>query len=291
MIEMSVTMQWLRHLIERRKPQIPDVLWRNCVERLPFLQRLRNADLIRLKTMSETLLADKSVSGAADLQLTDEIAVTIAAQACLPVLNLTLDLYRDMAGMIVYPSAFIVDQSEIDEAGVLHEWREPLAGEAVQSGGAVVLSWEDVESTAWPDAGHNVVIHEFVHKIDMAGGQANGRPPFLGQYHRNIELHLWQQVFSTAYADFTKRVEALDRQLPDHFDFDEPEHAEYYDAVYATLPIDPYAARHPAEFFAVTSEAFFVQPQPLAQAYPEVYRLLAAYYRQDPLQSLPGPTA
>jgi Mlc titration factor MtfA (ptsG expression regulator) len=278
-------MQWLRHLLERRRPQIPDALWRDCLARLPFLQRLPESDLVRLKALSETLLADKSITGAADFPLTDEVAVSIAAQACLVVLNLTLDLYDDMAGIIVYPSAFIVRQREMDEAGVVHEWHEPLAGEAIQAGGAVVLSWEDVESGEWPDADHNVVIHEFAHKIDMAGGDPNGRPPFLAKFHRNLDLQLWQQVFSAAYADFTARVDSLDRQLPDDFDFDEWEHADYYDALYGSLPIDPYAAKHPAEFFAVASEAFFVKPAPLAEDYPEVYRLLAAYYRQDPLQT------
>lgn len=259
------------------------MLWRACIARLPFMRRLSASDLLRLKSLSETLLATKTVTGAGELELTDEIAVLIAAQASLLILNLTLDLYDDMAGVIVYPSAFIVPITEIDEAGVVHEWREPLSGEAVQAGGAVVLSWEDIENAHEFGAGHNVVIHEFAHKIDMAQGAANGFPPLLHDYHQDIQPRQWQQAFSNAYMDFLTRTDALDRQLPQDFNLDNPADAARYDALFATMPMDPYAAKHPAEFFAVASEAFFVQPQPLASDYPEVYDMLKRYYRQDPL--------
>jgi Mlc titration factor MtfA (ptsG expression regulator) len=276
-------MEWFNKFLHRSKPEIPDLLWRASVDRLPFLQRMPAGDLARLRSLSETVLATKTVTAAGELELTDEIAVLIAAQAGLLVLNLTTELYNDMAGIIVYPSAFIVPMSEIDEAGVVHEWREPLSGEAVHAGGAVVLSWEDIETAQNPDAAHNVVIHEFAHKIDMAQGSANGFPPFLSGYHDNLKPREWQEIFSSAYADFCVRVDALEGRLPDDFDPDNPVDAQRYDAVFATLPMDPYAATHPAEFFAVASEVFFVQPRPLAFAYPDVYRLLTGYYRQDPL--------
>jgi Mlc titration factor MtfA (ptsG expression regulator) len=277
-------MQWLRQLFQRDPPRIPEPLWRACTERLPFLQRLSADDLDRLKLLCESLLDKKTYTGAGGLELTDEIAVLIAAQASLPVLNLTLDLYKDMAGIIVYPSEFIVPHAEMDEAGVLHEWDAPVSGEAVEAGGAVILSWEDVEELDSP--GYNVVIHEFAHKIDMSGGSANGCPPFLAAYHRDIDAQDWQRKFSAAYEDFVTRVDVIDSQLPEDFDLDDPLHADRYDALCEALPLDPYAARHPAEFFAVASEAFFVLPEPLAAAYPEIYELLARYYRQDPLTAI-----
>ena len=274
-------MKWLRQLFHRTRPQIPALLWQNCIARLPFLDRLVPDDLERLKSLCEDLLARKTFTGAAGFTLTDEIAVLIAAQACLPVLNLTLDLYDDMAGIIVYPSAFVIPQSEMDEAGVVHEWREPVSGEAVHAGGAVILSWEDAQERDAP--GYNVVIHEFAHKIDMGAGAANGCPPFLTAFHKDISPTGWQRVFSAAYADFVHKVDALEAQLPEDFDGDNPDDADLYDELLAALPLDSYAAKHPAEFFAVASEAFFVLPQPLLQDYPEIYRLLTLYYRQDPL--------
>ncbi len=274
-------MQWLKQLFNRRKPQIPAPLWQDCLERLPFLAFLSAQDLERLKSLCEDLLDRKTFTGAAGFELTDEVAVLIATQAALPILNLTLDLYDDMAGIIVYPSAFMIPQSEMDEAGVVHEWHEPASGEAVHAGGAVVLSWEDAQALDAP--GYNVVIHEFAHKIDMARDAANGCPPFLARYHDDISPAQWKKTFSEAYEDFARRVDELDAQLPEDFDDSNPRHAAFYDELFGDLPLDPYAARHPAEFFAVASEAFFVLPDPLAEDYPEVFRLLSLYYRQDPL--------
>lgn len=277
----NLDMQWLRQLFNRKKPEIPATLWRDCLDRLSFLERLAPADLERLKSMCEDLLVRMTFTGAAGFELTDEVAVVIAAQAALPVLNLTLDLYEDMAGIIVYPSAFMIAQSEMDEAGVVHEWQEPASGEAVHAGGAVVLSWEDAQENEAP--GYNVVIHEFAHKIDMARGAANGCPPFLTDFHRGILPADWKRVFSQAYEDFARRVDTRDARLPPDFDDNRPEHAALFDELFGDLPLDPYAARHPAEFFAVASEAFFVLPEPLAEDYPAVFRLLTQYYRQDPL--------
>lgn len=274
-------MQWLKNLLFRDKPSIPDSLWQACVARLPFLDRLGEADLARLKALCEDLLHRKTVTGAGGFLLSDETAVLIAAQACLPVLNLSLDLYDDMAGIIVYPDAFIIPQTEVDEAGVVHEWQEPVSGEAIDAGGAVVLSWEDAEDVDVP--GYNVVIHEFAHKIDMTTGVPNGYPPFFPEWHKNLDATEWRDVFSAAYEDFHEHVELLESRLPEDFDDTIDAHAAYYDELAAGLPLDPYAARHPAEFFAVASEAFFVHPEPLAGAYPDVFRLLKAYYRQDPL--------
>jgi Mlc titration factor MtfA (ptsG expression regulator) len=276
-------MQWLRQLLQRHKPQIPEPLWRDCVARLPFVQRLTPEERTRLKKLSEGVLAAKSMTGAGGLELSDEIAVLIAMQAALLVLNLSLDLYDDMPGVVVYPSAFIVPQKMTDPVGVVHEWREPLAGEAVQGGGMVILSWEDVEQGHAGFSGRNVVIHEFAHKIDMLRGHPNGCPPFLAAHHQGMDPQRWQTAFSAAYDDFVRRVDALDHRLPPDFDDDNPDHAAHYDALFERLPMDPYGATNPAEFFAVASEVFFVQPGPLASDYPEIYRLLSQYYRQDPL--------
>lgn len=252
------------------------------MHRLPYLHRLSSEEQGRLKTLSESLLASKSMTGAGDFELTDEIAVEIAIQACLPVLNLSLDLYDDMPGIVVYPDAFVVPYSEVDEAGVVHEGHAPLAGEAITAGGVVVLSWADV---AVPQSvEQNVVIHEFAHVIDLSDGGANGCPPFIDRFHRNLDAGEWREVFSIAYADLCRRVDRLEQQLPTDFDPEIMEdHAALAETLFSQLPIDAYASEDPAEFFAVASEVFFVRPESLLAAYPHVYRLLSAYYRQNPL--------
>jgi hypothetical protein len=278
-------MDLIRRLLRRPAPEIPEALWRDALQAMPFLERLNDEESSRLRALSSQFLARHRVGGAAGFALSDGIVTQIAAQACLPVLNLTLDLYEDMAGVIVYPSAFVVRRAEVDEAGVVHEWDAPMAGEALDAGGAVVLSWEDArEDQDWDD-GCNVVIHEFVHKIDMRGGTANGCPPFLPAFHQGLSPQQWKSAFSAAYDDFCRRVDAMESRLPRHFDPEREDHAEHYAELAQALPLDPYGAEHPAEFFAVASEAFFCWPEPLAAAYPQVHALLSAYYRQQTLPS------
>ena len=278
-------MGWLSRLMPMRSREpatIPESLWHATLQRLPFLDRLNPEQRKRLKSLCEQLLDRKPLSGAKGFEVSDDIAVLIAAQACLLVLNLDLALYDDMSAILVFPDAFGIRQHHIDEAGVVHEWDEELAGEAVDQGGAVALSWVDIAQQQ-PDTAHNIVIHEFAHKIDMGRGAANGCPPFIDGLHDRTTLHDWPAVFSAAYGDFCARVDQMEQRLPADFDFDQQACADLYDALAAELPLDPYASRDPAEFFAVASETFFVMPATLALGYPEVYRKLAAYYLQDPL--------
>jgi Mlc titration factor MtfA (ptsG expression regulator) len=274
----------IKRLFRRGPAPVPGDLWNQALASMPFMARLQDDELHRLRHQAGRFLATHAISGAGGFTVTDEIALCIAAQACLPVLNLTLDLYSDMAGIIVYPSAFIVRHSEMDEAGVVHEWEAPMAGEALDAGGAVVLSWEDAqEDHAWDDGG-NLVIHEFVHKIDMGNGGANGCPPFIAEFHRGIAPARWTQVFAAAYEDFCRRVDQLERQLPANFDEDNDSHLERYAELAHALPMDPYGAENPAEFFAVASEAFFARPAPLAAAYGQVLELLEQYYLQKAIR-------
>jgi Mlc titration factor MtfA (ptsG expression regulator) len=278
-------LQWLRNLLHLNKPLIPHELWQTCIARLPFIRKLSSDDLQRLKLLSEELLHTKTITGAGGLEITDEIAVMIVAQAALLVLNLTLDLYKDMPGIVVYPSAFVVSHKQRDAAGVMHEWREALAGQAMSAGGAIVLSWEDVASGADFSAKRNVVIHEFAHKIDMERGDANGCPPFLTNYHQGMQVPIWQKVFSAAFNDFSHRVHRLQYASPVMHELQHSQHSEH-DFLHhlhelRPLPLDPYAAKNPAEFFAVASEVFFVAPAQLIADYPQVYELLARYYRQE----------
>ncbi len=281
-------LRWLSQLRAALSPEptrIPDILWQTTLRQLPFLDRLDQDERARLKFLCEQLLHRKPMAGARGFALSDEVAVLIAAQACLLVLNLDLALYDDMSAVLVLPDAFGIRQQHIDDAGVVHEWNEELAGEAIEQGGAVVLSWTDVAMQQESGLTHNIVIHEFAHKIDMSRGAANGCPPFLNGMHDPALLSDWPEVFNAAYRDFCDRVDRFEAQLPEDFDEHHPDHAQRYDQLSAGLPLDPYAARDPAEFFAVASEAFFIAPAPLADGYPQIYRKLAAYYRQNPLAS------
>jgi len=176
--------------------------------------------------------------------------VSIAAQASLPILELGLDWYAGWTGIVVYPGDFRVRRREMDEDGVVHEWEDELAGEAMP-GGPIVLSWD----AAAHDPAMNVVLHEFAHKLDMLNGEADGVPPL----HVGMDRRAWLATFEDAYEGF---CDAVDRGKDTW--------------------LDPYASEHPSEFFAVVSEAFFGDPRETKRRYPGVYDQLVLFYRQDP---------
>ena len=234
---------------------LADREWRRACAALPFLGGLSAEELARLRELVVLFLDEKEMSGAAGLALTNGIRLSIAIQACLPVLNLGLEYYEGWVGIVVYPGEFVAQRSEHDEDGVVHEYEEAITGEA-WSDGPVLLSWEDAAQSG---EGYNVVIHEFAHKLDMLNGNADGMPPL----HAGMDRRDWHHALATAYDDFCRRVDSGE-----------------------DTAIDPYAAEAPGEFFAVMSEAFFEIPDLVRDEYPLLYAQFRQFYRQDPAARL-----
>jgi Mlc titration factor MtfA (ptsG expression regulator) len=247
---MGLIRSWRRkRRLERRR--IDAALWARVVGTYEFLADLSADERERLHALVVHFLAEKEVAGAGGMDLTDEVCVAIAAQACLPILELGLDWYDGFVGIVVYPGQFQVRRTEVDDDGVMHEWDDELSGEAMP-GGPVVLSWEDVGLAG---AGYNVVIHEFAHKLDMLHGDADGYPTA----HPDMDQEEWHRVLEVTYVRLCDKV---DRGR--------------------TTPFDEYAAEHPAEFFAVMTEELFTDPVLLKEEYPTLYGQLVQFYRQDP---------
>lgn len=269
---------WLDR-ITRSEVQIPDALWDDAVAAVPFLARLLPPERLRLRELAGRFLAVKEMAGAGGLELTAPIEVAIAAQACLPILNLGLEWYRGWRSIVVYPAQFLVPRSVTGDDGVTHEYTEPIAGEA-WDGGPLLVSWADAQLAAANDgAAYAVVIHEFTHKLDLLDGEADGMPPFHAALHGDLERDRWQATLAEAYERFVAELELVESELPPSIDPD----SEQADPFYAHLPLDAYAGQDPGEFFAVSSEAFFVDPARLRNAFPDWYALLSAFFRQDPL--------
>lgn len=258
--------------------EIPAALWQPAWQALPVLRRYE-AHQGRLRALCQELLVHKVMSAAGGLELSADVQVSIAIQACLPILNLGLSWYRGWSGIIVYPSEFVARRRVQDEAGLVHEYEEVAAGEAWQHG-PVVVSWCEHAEAAAPGAqAFNVVIHEFAHKLDLLDGEADGMPPFDRRVHPHLRPGEWRAALQDAYERLGAALDLIELDLPASVD---PESAEA-DRYYARLPLDPYAAQDEGEFFAVSSETFFVDPQRLAQAFPDWYAQLTQFYRIDPL--------
>jgi MtfA peptidase len=249
----------------RRQPAaVSNEQWLAAEQRLSCLRHLGATDRQRLRTLAAAFIADKQWSGAAGMELLPAAQIEIALQACLLVLNLPAPHYRDWIGIVVYPGDFVIPRAVEDENGIVHEYDDPVLGEAWE-GGPVLLSWFDCPD----DAGTaNVVLHEFAHKLDMENDQVDGIP----RLPPGLSPREWQRIFQRAYEDFCERVDAADQ-------------------LGIETELDAYGSDSPAEFFAVMAEAFFETPTQLNADYPDVYGQLSSYFRQDPLaaeQSLVG---
>ncbi len=239
--------------------EIPEALWQATLADYPFLAQLPATRRDALRTLSGRFLAQKEFHGAQGMLITDAIAVAIAAQACLPVLELGLDWYDDFVGIVVHPGQMLARREQVDEAGVVHRYSEVLAGEAMD-GGPVTLSWQDVASAGeLAGQGYNVVIHEFVHKIDMRDGTPDGCPPLPSRAARQR----WQGTMQAAYDGFREKVTIAERFGGE-----------------ATW-LDPYGATSPAEFFAVACEAYFVNRPRFSDEFPALTPLFDHFFKQN----------
>ncbi len=247
---------WLR---DRRRKQIlaapfPEA-WEPWLDRhLACWEILDRDQRRRLRELVQVFVAEKHWEGCGGFTIEDEHRVAIAAQACLLVLELPHDLYRRVESILVYPSAVAIP-GEQREHGVRADGPMPVLGLAVRRG-PVVLAWDAVaRGSKHPERTHNVVFHEFAHKLDMLDDSLDGTPPLASRE----EYGRWVEVCTREYQALQRAAESGRRSFLDH-----------------------YGATNVAEFFAVISEAFFDEPSELRGRHPELYEVLAAFYRQRP---------
>ena len=252
--------EWLRPIRtwrRRRATAVPfPAEWDAILERnFPLDAQLPPEDRAELRRRIQIFLAEKNFEGLGGLELTDEIRVTIAAQACLLLLHRGQDDYPGLYSVLVYPAAYRAPSRTVSGAGVVTEGEQGRAGEAWHHG-AIVLSWDDVRRGASdPRDGHNVVLHEFAHALDMQDGYADGMPPLPS---RSL-IAPWVRILGGEYETLQREVARRHRTV-----------------------LDPYGATNPAEFFAVATETFFEKPRQLRAKHPELYAELREFYSQDP---------
>src|SRR5712692_556293 len=233
--------------------------WLATVEgNVAFFRRLSASDRAELLGTIQVFLAEKRFEGCGGLELTDEIRVTIAAQACLLLLHRKTDYFPRLLTILVYPSTYSVEEKRPVEGPVWEEGKMTRLGETGRTLGSMVLSWDATKSGAGdPSDGKNVVFHEFAHQLDYENYAADGVP---GLVTREQQLS-WREVMRTEFASLRAAEET---GIP-------------------TL-LDTYGATNPAEFFAVATEAFFERPIMLRAQHPRLYAEFQEYFRQDPVE-------
>ena len=233
----------------------PEEFKRILEHKLPVYPQLTTTQQENLHQHILHFLFSKVFVGCNDLEITDEIRVVIAAEACLLILNRPSSCYQRLKWIYVYPSVFVAQREEKNEYGLVSTQRKHLLGESWQNG-KVILAWDNVESGMMNfHDGQNVVLHEFAHQLDQESGSANGAPLL----YTKDSYKVWSQVFTEEFHQLQSRVFKGKHSL-----------------------IDRYGATNPAEFFAVVTEMFFERPQALQQSHPELFDLLKDYYRINP---------
>jgi hypothetical protein len=238
----------------REKP-FPAEWLRTIEQNVPYYRRLPSEDREELLELVRVFLDEKNFEGAGGLRITDEIRVTIAAQACILLLRRKTDIYPNLQSVIVYPNAYVAPVRRPLPGGAVMEGTQVRLGES-WSRGAVVLSWDHVvQGVRDFQDGRNLVFHEFAHQLDDEAGAGDGAPRLP---HHSMYI-AWARVLGSEYRTL---IESIERQRP-------------------TL-LHPYGATSPAEFFAVATEFFFEDSIRLRARYPELYDQLRLFYRQDP---------
>ncbi|PYL04306.1 MAG: hypothetical protein DME32_02110 [Verrucomicrobia bacterium] len=233
--------------------------WRSVIRRnVPIFRRLPQTDQIELLAHVQVFLAEKRFEGCGGLEVTDEIRVTIAAQACLLLLHRNADYYPQLTSILVYPSGYMAHETRSLGANVLEEADQHRLGQTGRRLGSLVLAWDDARrGAADPSDGRNLVLHEFAHQLDFENYAADGAPALATK----AEYQSWSRVMSREFAAL--RV-ADETGIP--------------------TVLDSYGAENPAEFFAVVTEAFFERPHALRAKHPELYAEFARFFRQQPIQ-------
>ncbi|MFT5283489.1 MAG: Mlc titration factor MtfA (ptsG expression regulator) [Kangiellaceae bacterium] len=230
--------------------------WRKIIQqRMPYFKTMPAHLQLQLKQHIQVFLLEKRFVGYNGITISDEIKVTIAAQACLLLLNRKTHYYPKLKTILVYPRAFVKQQQSANADGVHFTQKIALAGES-WSFGKIVLSWQDTLSGAYdPNDGHNVVIHEFAHQLDQENGVANGAPILRKEQNYDV----WASVLSAQFEHLKRQASTGEASI---FDY--------------------YGTTNPAEFFAVASEVFFEKSKAFKQQHPKLYWQLSVYYGVDP---------
>jgi Mlc titration factor MtfA (ptsG expression regulator) len=233
--------------------------WLVTIERnVSFFHRLSANDQAELLGHTQVFVAEKRFEGCDGLEITDEVRVTIAAQACLLLLHRKTDYFPRLLTILVYPSTYLAEDRRHVHGHVWQEGKMARLGETGRWLDAIVLAWDAVKSgAADPSDGKNVVLHEFAHQLDYENYAEDGAPALATRDHRLS----WQEVMR---AEFASLRAADETGIP-------------------TL-LDTYGATNPAEFFAVSTEAFIERPRALRARHPKLYAELRSYFHQDPIE-------
>ncbi|MDA3797747.1 MAG: zinc-dependent peptidase [Kiritimatiellae bacterium] len=258
--------RWFNNRRRKKLTQAPFLpLWEDIIRRnIALYCVMDDAERAHLRALIQVFIAEKHWEGAGGLELTDEIRVTVSAQACLLLLGLPHNYYKNVDSIIIYPSTVVLPQRQpcfLGNTLIQEEVGQPILGQAIQHGPVIIIWDAALHGGRRSKDGHNVIYHEFAHKLDMLDGTVNGTPPLRDR----AEYRDWNLTCSREYL----RIKHSTAKGKKKF-------------------LNSYAATNEAEFFAVATEQFFEQPRLMIKHAPDLYRVLQEYYCQNPAEHFSG---
>ena len=253
--------RWFTHRRRKRLTQAPfPAAWEAIIRRnVAHYGMLDDVLRAHLHALIQVFIAEKHWEGAGGLEITEEIRVTISAQACMLLLGLSHNYYRNLQSIIVYPSTVVPPEQKpgFFETTLAPAKQEvPILGQAFEQGPVIIIWDAALQGGRHPELGHNVIYHEFAHKLDMLDGRADGTPALRDR----VEYRDWVQTCSREYLRLKRDAEMGRKTF-----------------------LSAYGSTSEAEFFAVATEQFFDRPKQMLDHAPDLYRVLREYYRQDPI--------
>lgn len=249
---------WRQHRRRKILSQPFPASWEHILQQnVRHVTLLNDAERAKLRRCVQVFVAEKYWEGCNGLEITDEIQVTIASQACLLLLGFEAEYFDRLLSVLVYPDTYFVRETVSGPGGTVIEGCWPRLGEAWFQG-PIILSWAAVRADSRnPHESQNVVLHEFAHYFDMQDQVFNGTPVLTDAQ----QFQTWREVMTAEYNELIRSSSAGHPTL-----------------------LDQYGASNEAEFFAVATECFFEQPVELSARHPRLYEILRSFYRQDPAQ-------
>ena len=253
---------WFRNRRRKKLTQTPfpsaweEILYRNVAHYC----MLDDSERAKLHALIQVFIAEKYWEGAGGLEPDDEIRVTISAQACMLLLGIPHNYYRNVMSIIIYPSTVIPPkrrQGFFENSMKPETIEQPILGQAVMQGPVIIIWDAALHGSRHPELGHNVIYHEFAHKLDMLDGAPDGTPPLRDRDEYRDWIAVCTREFKRLRQDAAKGRRSF---------------------------LNPYGATNEAEFFAVATEQFFDQPLLMVDQSPDLYRVLQEYYQQDPAE-------
>ncbi len=253
---------WFRSRRRKKLMQVPfPALWEEIIKRnVVHYSMLDESEQTHLKHLIQVFISEKYWEGAGGLELDDEIKVTISAQACLLLLGLPHNYYKNVMSIIVYPSTVVPPKRKrgfFENSMTVENENQPILGQAFMQGPVIIIWDAALHGGRHPELGHNVIYHEFAHKLDMLDGAADGTPPL----HERADYRDWINVCTREFTRLRKDAGRGRKSF-----------------------MDSYGATNEAEFFAVATEQFFDRPERMIKETPELYDVLKEYYNQDPVK-------